>query len=172
MGLHSSGDLFLTEFQQAERVQRFRADGAEFIGSFGQGGASVGDFNRAEGIGIDSEDRIYIADSCNHRVQVFDDRGSPLAQYGKAGSGLGELSYPYDVRIDSEGYQFVCEFGNSRIQVFDPSFRPVEIIGGPGSGLNEFSNPWSMALDSKGNLWVADSGNHRLQKLVRRTSQP
>ncbi|MDA7510572.1 hypothetical protein N8612_02740 [Verrucomicrobia bacterium] len=172
MGLHSSGDLFLTEFQQTERVQRFQADGGEFIGSFGQGGASVGDFNRAEGIGIDSEDRIYIADSCNHRVQVFDDRGSPLAQYGKAGSGLGELSYPYDVRIDSDGYQFVCEFGNSRIQVFDPSHQPVEIIGGPGSSLNEFSNPWSLALDGKGNLWVADSGNHRLKKLVRRTPQP
>ena len=171
-GLHSSGDLFLTEFQQVERVQRFRGDGAEFVQTFGRGGPSVGEFNRAEGMGIDSNDRLFVADSCNHRVQVFDDVGNPIAQYGEPGSGLGELSYPYDVRIDSAGYQFVCEFGNSRIQVFNPSFQPVEIIGGPGSGLHEFSNPWSLALDSKGNLWVADSGNHRLQKLVRRVSTP
>ncbi len=169
---HSGGDLFVTEFQRVERVQRFSLDGQSFGGSFGSYGFEPGTFNRAEGIGIDAEDRLYVADSCNHRVQIFEDDGRLVRQYGRPGTGPGELSYPYDVRVDASGFQFVCEFGNSRIQVFDPDGNSVEIIGGPGSALGEFSNPWSLAMDSEENLWVADSGNHRLQKLVRKRSKP
>ncbi len=132
---HSSGDLFVTEFQRVERVQRFSPEGKHFVQTFGSAGKEAGELNRAEGIGMDAENRLFVADSCNHRVQVFDDAGSPLRAYGKPGSGLGELSYPYDVKIDKDGFQFVCEFGNSRIQVFDPQFEPVEIIGGPGTAL-------------------------------------
>lgn len=168
VAVHSSGDLFISEFQSVERIQRFSPTGSEFRFSFGQAGWEPGNFNRAEGMGIDRENRLFVADSCNHRIQVFDETGALLETYGRPGDGLGELSYPYDVRIDGEGFQYVCEFGNSRIQIFDREFQPVEIIGGPGSGLGEFSNPWALALDSRGNLWVADSGNHRLQKLVRR----
>ena len=170
--VHSSGDLIISEFQQVERLQRFEGEGGALVWSLEGAGRGLGEFNRAEGMGIDSEDRLYVADSCNHRIQVFNEEGDPVAEYGKAGDGLGDLSYPYDVKVDGEGFQFVCEFGNSRIQVFDPAFQPVEIIGGPGSRLGEFSNPWAMAMDSEGNLWVADSGNHRLQKLVRRKVEP
>ena len=169
---HSSGDLFVTEFQRVERVQRFSPEGQRLVQTFGAAGKEAGELNRAEGVGIDSQDRLFVADSCNHRIQVFDDSGNPLVEYGQAGSGLGELSYPYDVKIDKDGFQFVCEFGNSRIQVFNPKFEPVELIGGPGTALGRFSNPWSIAMDSEGNLWVADSGNHRLQKLIRRQHEP
>ena len=169
---HSSGDLFVTEFQQVERVQRFLPAGKGLALAFGRAGDEAGAFNRPEGIGMDRWDRLFVADSCNHRIQVFDDSGRWIGGYGRPGSGVGELSYPYDVKIDAEGNQFVCEFGNSRIQVFDPEFRSVEIIGGPGSALGQFSNPWSLALDSEGNLWVADSGNHRIQKLIRKRAAP
>ena len=117
---------------------------------------------------MDSQDRLYVADSCNHRIQIFSSDGKFIRQYGRAGSGLGELSYPYDIAVDARGYQFVCEFGNSRIQIFDPNCQPVEIIGGPGAAPGRFANPWGVALDSHGNLYVADALNHRIQKLVRR----
>jgi sugar lactone lactonase YvrE len=139
--------------------------------SFGQPGTGEGEFNRAEGICVDAQDRIYVADSCNHRVQIFSPDGKFIRQYGRAGSGLGEFSYPYDIKVDARGYQFVCEFGNSRIQVFDADCNPVEIIGGPGAEAGRFANPWSVTLDSHGNLFVADSQNHRVQKLVRRLGQ-
>ncbi|MBI3852198.1 MAG: ABC transporter permease subunit [Verrucomicrobia bacterium] len=142
----------------------------EWLGSFGQAGTGNGEFNRPEGLGIGPDDRIYLADSCNHRIQIFSPDGKWLRSYGRAGSGKGELSYPYDVRVDAAGNQFVCEFGNSRIQVFDAHDRPVEILGRPGSAPGEFSNPWAIALDSRGNLYVADAGNHRVQKFFRRAT--
>ncbi len=116
---------------------------------------------------MDAQDRLYVADSCNHRIQIFSSDGKFIRQHGRPGSGRGELSYPYDIAVDSDGNQFVCEFGNSRIQVFDANCQPIEIIGGPGAAPGRFANPWGVALDSRGNLYVADSQNHRVQKLVR-----
>jgi DNA-binding beta-propeller fold protein YncE len=111
-----------------------------------------------------------VADSCNHRVQVFTAEGKFLHAYGRAGAGVGELSYPYDICVDADGRQYVCEFGNSRIQVFDAHGQSLEIIGGPGAEPGRFANPWGVALDSRGNLYVADSQNHRVQKFIRKES--
>lgn len=144
---------------------------AKLLQVIGRAGTEPGEFNRAEGVCVDAQDRIYVADSCNHRIQIFAADGKLIRTYGSAGSGLGQLSYPYDIAVDARGYQFVCEFGNSRIQVFDANCQPVEIIGGPGSEPGQFNNPWAIALDARGNLYVADALNHRLQKLVRRMGQ-
>ncbi|MDB6016462.1 MAG: repeat containing protein [Pedosphaera sp.] len=168
IAVDSHGNIFVTEYTVVDRVQEFTADGKKLLNIFGQPGIERGEFNRAEGMAIDAKDRIYIADSCNHRVQVFSPEGKWLREYGKAGNGVGELSYPYDIRVDAAGRQYVCEFGNSRIQIFDANDQPLEILGGVGGAPGQFSNPWSIALDSKGNLYVADSQNHRVQKFLKK----
>ena len=168
VAVNRHGDIFLSEYTTVDRVQGFSANGRKPILMFGKPGTGDGEFNRAEGLDVDAQDRIYVADSCNHRIQIFSRDGRWLKTYGKAGRGLGELSYPYDVRVDRAGRQYVCEFGNSRIQVFGTNNQPLEIIGGPGARPGQFNNPWAIALDSHGNLFVADAGNHRVQKLARR----
>ena len=168
VAVNSHNEVIVTEYTVVDRVQQFSPQGKKLLNIFGHAGEGKGEFNRAEGLGLDSADRMYVADSCNHRIQIFSPDGKWLRAYGKAGSGVGELSYPYDVRIDSAGRQYVCEFGNSRIQIFDANNRPLEILGHAGGEPGEFSNPWSIALDSKENLYVADSQNHRVQKFIRR----
>jgi len=168
IAINSRGETFLSEYTTVDRVQGFTADSHKPFLSFGQPGDANGEFNRPEGMGVDAQDHLFIADSCNHRVQVFGRDGKWLATFGRAGRGAGAMSYPYDVRVDASGLRFVCEFGNSRIQVFDQNNKPLEIIGGPGVEPGQFNNPWSIALDSHGNLYVADALNHRVQKLVRR----
>ena len=163
----SHREVWVSEYSILDRVQRFDARGEKCLAGFGRSGNGPGELSRPEGLGLDAQDRVYVADSCNHRIQVFSRDGAFLRAYGRAGKGLGELSYPYDICVDDAGRQFVCEFGNSRIQVFDANDRPLEIIGGPGPAPGQFSNPWGVALDSAGNLYVADSQNHRVQKLLR-----
>jgi ABC-type Fe3+ transport system permease subunit/DNA-binding beta-propeller fold protein YncE len=179
VAVNSHGEFFIGEYQENERVQKFGfADSAAAIGDgllapprclgvIGKGGTGPGEFNRPEGLAIDAQDRLYVADSCNHRIQVFSSEGKFLRAYGKPGNGKGEFSYPYDICVDAAGRQYVCEFGNSRIQVFDANDQPIEIIGGPGAEPGQFNDPWGVALDSAGNLYVADSQNHRVQKLIR-----
>jgi ABC-type Fe3+ transport system permease subunit/DNA-binding beta-propeller fold protein YncE len=179
VAVNSRGELYVCEYGDSERVQKFAlaktasgshslATEANLLGGWGSPGTAPGEFNRPEGLAIDAQDRVYEADSCNHRIQIFDANGKFLRAYGHAGSGKGELSYPQDICLDSAGNQYVCEFGNSRIQVFDAHDQPLEIIGGAGGAPGRFANPWAVALDSHGNLYVADGMNHRVQKLVRR----
>jgi ABC-type Fe3+ transport system permease subunit/DNA-binding beta-propeller fold protein YncE len=197
VAINSHNEIFVSEYEAMERVQQFKwntptgsplpilaapkSDGGagsgqgsgvracpvSFLNSIGHAGNGPGEFNRPEGMCVDTQDLIYVADSCNHRIQIFSRDGKLLRSHGKAGSGRGELSYPYDICVDKAGRQYVCEFGNSRIQVFDAHDRSIEIIGGPGGDPGRFSNPWGVALDSAENLYVADSQNHRVQKLIR-----
>ncbi len=189
VAVNSQGEIFVSEYGAVERVQKFalrdprRSEGGGrrseaptsdlrplFLSSFGHPGTGPGEFNRPEGLCVDDQDRIYVADSCNHRIQVFSSAGKFIRAYGRPGVGKGELSYPYDICVDHGGRQYVCEFGNSRIQVFDASDHPIEILGGPGVEPGKFSNPWGVALDGAGNLYVADSQNHRVQKFVTKQS--
>lgn len=174
VAVDSRHEIFVSEYGVVERIQKFvfrTADGKPrgmptCVLSFGRPGTGPGEFNRAEGLCMDSHDRLYVADSCNHRIQVFTADGKFLRAHGKPGSGLGELSYPYAIYVDAAGRQYVSEFGNSRVQVFDADDRPIEIIGGPGSDPGQFNNPWGLAMDSQGDLYVVDSQNHRVQKLI------
>jgi ABC-type Fe3+ transport system permease subunit/DNA-binding beta-propeller fold protein YncE len=168
--VNARGEIYVCEYTLSERVQHFTAHGEKCLGSFGQLGDGPGEFSRAEGLGIDGEGRIYVADSCNHRVEIFSGEGKFLRAYGRAGTGAGQLSYPYDVQVDPSGLQFVCEFGNSRVQIFDAGDQPLEILGGPGGAPGQFSNPWGLALDSHGNMYVADAMNNRVQKFVRKNT--
>ena len=185
VAINSMGEYYLGEYTTVERIQKFTlpevpgpvaglksATGwpATLAVTWGQPGQGPGDLNRAEGIAVGPGDRVYVADSCNHRIQVFDSGGKFIREHGRAGSHPGELSYPYDVRVERSGRQFVCEFGNSRISIFDASDRLIETIGKAGVGAGQFANPWAICLDSKGNLYVADSQNHRVQKLLRRAA--
>lgn len=172
VAVNSKGDMYVSEYGLVERIQQFSHRGTRFVRAFGVPGTGSGELNRAEGLGIGPDDRLYVADSCNHRIQVYSSDGKFLKYFGHAGTAPGELSYPYDVRVDREGNRFVCEFGNSRVQIFDAQDRPLEIIGGAGIEPGQMNNPWAIALDSRGNLYVADSLNHRVQKFVRRTPFP
>jgi DNA-binding beta-propeller fold protein YncE len=168
VAVDTKNNVIVSEYTLVDRVQKFSAQGQQCLATWGAPGLAPGEFNRAEGVCVDSADRIYVADSCNHRIQIFSPDGKFLRAYGRPGQHTNELSYPYDIAVDEQGRQYVCEFGNSRIQVFDANDRPIEIIGKAGAAPGEFNNPWSIALDSKGNLYVADSQNHRVQKLVRK----
>ena len=165
----SRGNVIVCEYTLVDRVQKFSAHGERVLAAWGTPGLGPGEFNRAEGVCVDATDRIYVADSCNHRIQIFSPEGRFLRAYGKPGEHTNEFSYPYDICVDEQGRQYVCEFGNSRLQIFDSQDRPIEIIGQAGAAPGEFNNPWSIALDAKGNLYVADSKNDRVQKLIRRS---
>jgi len=100
---NSRGDIFVSEYTRVDRVQGFSGKEKKAMMLFGRPGSGSGEFNRAEGLGIDHQDRIYVADSCNHRIQVFARDGKWLRSYGGPGKNPGEMSHPYDVRVDADG---------------------------------------------------------------------
>jgi len=107
---------------------------------------------------------FLIADSRNHRIQVFDNRGRFLLKFDTKGSGQGQLNTPCGLAIDrTRGHIIVADAGNNRIQIFDNKGSPVSAVGSKGSGEGQFNRPWGVAVDEAGNFAVADFDNHRIQ---------
>ncbi len=53
-----------------DRIKIFTREG-DFVTGFGQSGRGNGEFNNPKGIYVDSRGYIYVADTGNHRIQVF-----------------------------------------------------------------------------------------------------
>jgi sugar lactone lactonase YvrE len=88
------------------------------------GGIDVEDENLAfhspEDMVMDAEEKIYILDSGNHRIQIFSPKGKYLRTIGRLGQGPGEFRQPLSIDIDSSGYLYVLGRWNNRIQVLTP----------------------------------------------------
>lgn len=76
---------------------------------------------RAAGLAFDARGRIYILDSGNGRVLVFDRRGVPVRTIGRKGDGPGEFLYPARLAVDAAGTVFVHDPGHTALLRFDTS---------------------------------------------------
>jgi len=63
---------------------------------------------------------VYIADSGNHRVVVFDLEGNFIRTIGQKGQGPGEFNNPTGLCVDKDSQLAVADYQNNRIQIFDP----------------------------------------------------
>ena len=61
---------------------------------------------------------IYITDSHNSRVLIYDTNGLQLYSFGTRGSGEGEFNGPMGIAVDTSGNVYVCDSGNNRIAVY------------------------------------------------------
>jgi M6 family metalloprotease-like protein len=127
------------------------------------GSTGDGHFNGPKGIAIDSSDKIYVADTSNHRVQVFDSSGNFLSKFGSSGSGDGQFNSPIAIATDNSEI-FVADTGNNRVQVFNSAGVFQLKFGSMGSGDGQFDSPEGIEVDSLNNIFVSDKNNLRVQK--------
>ena len=99
------------------RVQSFDMHG-EFEGSIGSIGDSSSGLFRPKGIGLDSENHLYLVEGLTGSVQVFDHDGQLLYTFGGRGTSLGEFQLPAGIFIDRDDRIYVADSYNHRIQVF------------------------------------------------------
>ena len=72
---------------------------------------------------------VYVCDSDNHRIQVFDLDLNFDRSIGSCGSGRGEFDASYDVKFDTAGNMYVADWANGRVQVMDSSGRFIREFG-------------------------------------------
>ncbi|WP_425400496.1 hypothetical protein [Aeoliella sp.] len=159
----SAGNLYVSEYGQHDRIQKFAPDGS-FVLQWGTHGNEAGHFLRPQNMWVDAQDRIWVCDAGNHRLQVFDTNGEQLFEWGEEGIEPGQLSYPYCMWIDSQDHVLVCEYGNSRVQKFTTEGESLATWGSQGRQPGQLHNPWAIVQDSKRKTIVLDTYNHRVQR--------
>ena len=113
------------------------------------------------GIAVDSQGRVFVADTGNKRILVYDADGNFISQIGNEGVAVGQFEEPVGLAVDAQGYVYVADTWNQRIQVFLPNqdgvtFSPYlqwNIAGWYGESLD---NKPFLALDNHGHLFATD----------------
>ena len=82
-----NGDIFVTDGYGNSRVVKFDRNG-NFLKTWGTYGSGPGEFMLPHSVVIDKNDRVYVGDRENARIQIFDTDGRFLTQW----TGIG---YPY-----------------------------------------------------------------------------
>jgi DNA-binding beta-propeller fold protein YncE len=110
-----------------------------------------GDFAKPTGVAVDKEGNLYVADTLNDRIEVFDADGLFIRTWGKNGDGPGYFARPKGVAIDSDGHVWVADGMQDRVQVFTNEGQLLIAIGGHGILPGQFQGLVNVASDTKRN---------------------
>jgi sugar lactone lactonase YvrE len=163
----SRDNYYISEYGEVDRIQKLSPD-REFLYQWGSQGMGKGQFQRPNSLVMGPNDHLWIADSCNHRIKVYDvglAKPKLVAMWGQHGHAPGKLRFPYDLLLDDEGHLLTVEFGNHRVQKFTLDGEALAVFGTAGRDEGQFTQPWGAALDTRGRLHVLDSYNHRIQRI-------
>jgi DNA-binding beta-propeller fold protein YncE/4-amino-4-deoxy-L-arabinose transferase-like glycosyltransferase len=130
------------------------------------GGGDKGQFRGPRDIAVSpGSGRVYVADTGNHRIQVFSSTGLFLFEWGSQGGGPGQFEGPSGIAIDpTDSKVYVADTGNHRIQVFNTAGIFLFQWGGQGNGRGQFEEPGGVVVNpTNSNVYVADTGNDRVQ---------
>lgn len=119
-----------------------------------------GSLSKPSGIAIDARGRIYICDSSDHFVRIFDSNGMFLRDFRNIQGRDGGLA---GIAVDSTGTLFVSDSSQSLIQVFQSELGLwLRSIGKKGDADDQFKLPAGLAIDRLNRIYCADYGSSRI----------
>ena len=137
------------------RVQKLKI-GGEYLLQFGGIGSSDGKLNYPKGL-ASHDHKVYVADSDNKRVSVFQTDGKFHHTIGS-----GDLRSPCDVTVNGNNQLLVADRDNHCIHTFTLDGDHVNRFGTHGIGRGQLNSPYGVAVDLYGFILVADTINHRV----------
>jgi cysteine-rich repeat protein len=190
LAIDSMGRIYLTDTLH-HCVRRIELDGTirtiagtGLAGYSGDGGpATNAQMHAPNGVAIDAQDRLVIADTFNHRIRRIDASGTitTIAGIGVNGStgdgGLAtsaRLSNPNDVAIDPQGRVLIADTYNSKIRRIETDGTITTYAGTGTSGYDgddvaatttRLAFPYNLWVDDAGRAVIADTANHRVRRV-------
>ncbi|ODA41994.1 6-bladed beta-propeller [Desulfosporosinus sp. BG] len=98
---------------------------------------------------------VYVTDTNNKRVQVFDLGGTPFFKFGKEGTGKGEFKFPYGIAGDKQGQVYVSDLYNGCISIFDSKGKFIKYFAEKDPNEKLIEAPGSLRI-SGDKLYVTD----------------
>ncbi len=153
-----SGCMYVSDGYGNLKVQKFAPDGT-FLKSWGKPGSGPGEFAILHNLDVDKDERVYVCDRENRRVQIFDGEGKYLTEWR-------DLSLPGDIRVKDE-LVYVVEEGNVGDWAgLGAEYSPgVAILSRDGQilarwkegelGTKGLLNAHGITVDAKGDIYIA-----------------
>ena len=122
-----------------------------------------GDFSRPTNAAVDEDGNVYVSDTFNDRVEIFDADGNFIREFGKAGDGPGYFTRPKGIAIDRDGHIWVADAMQDRVQVFSPEGKLLIWIGNHGLLPGQFSMVGGVLIDKQNRVITSEQYPGRVQ---------
>ncbi len=161
--------LYVTDIEQ-DQVLVYDADTLKLKRRMGTGGqkhalTTPGDFARPAAVAVDQEGNVYVADTLNNRIEIFDGDGKFIRTFGKPGDGPGYFSRPKGVAVDGDGHIWVADGMQDRVQVFTNDGSQLCItFGGHGLLPGQFQGVVGVYIDKHNRVFTSEIYPGRVQQ--------
>jgi DNA-binding beta-propeller fold protein YncE len=152
--------LYVVDTQQ-DQVLVYDADSLKPLRKIGTGGkkhtlSTPGDFALPTDVAVDKDGNVYVTDTLNWRVEIFDADGNFISQFGKHCDAIGCFERPKGIALDSDGHIWVVDNGLSLVQAYDRDGQLLGYVGGPGRLLGQFNDPVGIFIDQNNRMFVSE----------------
>lgn len=149
-------------------VDVFDADSLKLLRKIGVPGkqhtlTDPGTFSLPTQVAVDSEGDVYVSDTLNARVQIFDADGNFVTQFGKRGDGAWQLERPKGIAVDSDRHVWVVDAAQDRVKVFNREGRLLIYFGTHGSYPGQFSEIYGITIDKWNRVITSEQYPGRVQ---------
>jgi len=160
--------LYVVDEQQ-DLVQVYDADSLKLLRHIGVPGkkhasTAPGEFGGASNVALDKDGNVYVTDTMNNRVEIFDAEGNFISQFGKHGDGPGYFARPKGIAVDCDGHIWVADQYQDRLQVYNREGDLLTYIGDVhGNGLGQFKALVDVAIDKQNRVFTTEQYPGRMQ---------
>lgn len=155
--------VLVTALPVASALEIGTKPGATYAGQWGSFGSYSGQFSSPQGIAVGPDGTVYVLDTGNHRVQVFNATGAFIRKWGSYGQVEGQFNAPLGIAVDAVSNVYIADTQNHRVQKFRSSGEFVTSWGSIGLGEGRFQCPSGIAVNASGTVFVTDRNNKRVQ---------
>lgn len=153
---------------QADQVVVYDADTLKEKRRIGTGGkkhelTTPGDFSLPTSVALDSDGNVYVTDTLNFRVEIFDADGNFITQFGKHCDGPGCFAHPKGIAVDSDGHIWVADPMLDLLQAFNREGQLLGMVGGHGQQLGQFSSLDGVFIDKHNRIFTSEQYPGRVQ---------
>ena len=158
IAVDDDGTLFVSDWA-TNQLLKLNHHG-ELLKSTGGRGMSPGQFNKPDGIRLQSN-KVYVCDMNNHRIQIFDTELNFIACFGSPGVSAGQFNRPTDLAFDQKGNVYVADLNNDRVQVFSSDGLFLRSFGRFGYQPGDLNRPACIHVDHN-YVYVTEQVNSRV----------
>jgi DNA-binding beta-propeller fold protein YncE len=138
------------------------------IGTAGKGHTLTepGEFSVPTNVALDKDQNLYVSDTYNNRIEIFDADGNFIRAWGKNGDRPGTFARPKGIAIDVDGHVWVADAVQDRIQCFTPEGQLLIWMGGHGELPGQFRTPAGIFIDAKNRIFTTEQYPGRVQEFL------